>query len=383
MTGENFEFGDLAPKASAEQRLFDECVRQAARGRLVDYPLSVRETARVPFVPDDSRAAAIIEKEIAIDLIIPVGPEKDDALTIRSRKANGSDASSSFELRTPIWVGEVFSVGVGSRKPRDMGIPDYLAKSAQEWMATGIETALKAGKRGWDGIREVEGDIRSSLSRISIMVDEIGTPSIAQEQDVPRFLLVEDPIMGKDHFYNLTLTDPKNTAWMDDWMREFLSFPLGDYEGADAIRTALVRQHCPRYDDGYGYDQMDARVVDEDDVIIGRHDALLALDPPHESLAAGIWDFGKHLAMALPSGVKARKDILATLREAPDEEDVIEACDLALREHPDAYTAFLEVAGWDFPFDPLDVVVLKRRYAMGLPLEEDAAPTKPKTGPQV
>jgi hypothetical protein len=324
----------------------------------------------------------IIEREIALDLKIPVGPEKDDALTIRSRKANGGDASSGTERRTSIWVGEVFSVGVGTRKPRDMGIPDYLAKSAAEWMATGIETALQAGKRGWDGIRELDGDIREAMSRISIMVDEIGTPSITQTQDVPRFLLVEDPIFGKDHFYGLAMTEARNTAWMDDWMREFLSFPLGDYEGANAIRTALVRQHCPKFEDGCGYDQMDAKVEDEEG-IVGRHDALLALDPSDESLAAGVRDFGRRLAMALPSGVKARKDILMTLREAPDDEDVIEACDLAQREHPDAYIAFLEAAGWDFPFDPLDVVVLKRRSAMRLPLENNAGPSLGSRPPKV
>jgi hypothetical protein len=382
MTTVNFEFGDLAPKGSADQRLFDECVVQAARGRSLYFPLSIRETARVPFVPDNSEAATILEKPIAFDLVIRVFPEAGERLTIRSREPN--DASSGVERRVAVWVGEEFSVGVGLRKPRGMGIPDYLAKSAVEWMETGIEAALKAGNPGWEGIRGLEGDIAQAVGRISIMVDDIGTASITQKQDVPRLLLVEDPIFGKDHFYSLALTETKNTAWMDDWMRELLTFPLGDYEGADAIRTALVRQHCPKFDDTYGYDHVDARIEDEDRVIIGRHDGLLSLDPSGKSLAAGIRDFGQRLAMALPPGNTARKDILMTLREAPDEEDVIEACDVARREHPDVYTAFLEAAGWDHPFDPLDVVVLKRRYAVGLPPEEWYAPVSlAPGGPQV
>jgi hypothetical protein len=192
--------------------------------------------------------------------------------------------------------------------------------------------------------------------------------------------------MGKKHFYGLALTETGNTAWMDEWMREFLTFPLGDYEGADSVRTTLVRQYCPKFDDSYGYDQMDARVEVEDGIVsrhVSRHDGLLALDPSDKSLANGIRDFGGRFAMALPSGVKARKDILMTLREAPDEEDVIKACDAAQREHPDTYAAFLEAAGWDFPFDPLELVVLKRRYAMGLPLEEKPVPTSPTSSPHV
>ncbi|MCS4088623.1 hypothetical protein [Rhizobium sp. BK176] len=378
MTQQNFEFGDLAAKPSAEQRLFDECVRQTVRGRRIDFPLVIRETARIPFVPDDSHPAMIVERELDVHLVIPVLPMEGDALVIRSRKAAGPGK----ERRMRVWVGETFAVDVGSRKPEDMGFPEYIAKTAVEWIEAGVDAALKAGEKTWDGIRELDGDMREALSRISVVVDETGTPSLAQEQDVPRFLLVPDPIMGKKHFYSLTLTEARNTAWMDEWMREFLTFPLGDYEGAASVRMALVRQHCPKFDDGYGYEQMDARVEYEED-IVSRHDFLLALDPSDESLAAGIREFGRRFAMALPSGVDARKDILMTLREAPDEEDVIEACDAAQRKSPDVYSAFLEAAGWDFPFDPLDIVALKRRYAMGLPLDEKNAPKGAKGGPQL
>ena len=91
----------------------------------------------------------------------------------------------------------------------------------------------------------------------------------------------------------------------------------------------------------------------------------------NDDLASAIFEFGKELAHALPSGSEARRVILAAIRQSPDETDVIEACDLAQTDHPEAYKAFLEAAGWDYGFEPLDMVTLKRRYAIGLPLEDE------------
>lgn len=68
-------------------------------------------------------------------------------------------------------------------------------------------------------------------------------------------------------------------------------------------------------------------------------------------------------------GTEARRDILVAVRQSPEETDVLEACGLAQDEHPDAYKAFLEAAGWDYSFDPLDIVTLKRRYEMDIPLQ--------------
>lgn len=175
------------------------------------------------------------------------------------------------------------------------------------------------------------------------------------------------PSLGLKHHFGLALATAGKIRWMYPWVKEFLSFPLGDHRQADAVRNALVAEHCPERGD-FGYDWTDARLFDGKD-FVDYHERLIQLSNSENDLASAVFEFGKELAHALPSGSKARSGILAAVRQSPEETDVLEACGLAQDEHPDAYKAFLEAAGWDYSFDPLDIVTLKRRYEMDIPLQ--------------
>jgi hypothetical protein len=211
-------------------------------------------------------------------------------------------------------------------------------------------------------VKNVENELRN----ITVHVDNLGTSVLARKQDVPSYVLVADPIMGPTHHFGIALSGPSNTGWMYGWMRELLSFPLGDYRQADAIRNELVSRYCPDHEE-FGYDWTDARLQDANG-LIDHHEELLRLADKEGALELAILEFGKELGRAMPSGSEARHNILAAVRQSPDAGDVMEACSIAQNEHPEVYKTFLEAAGWDFDFDPMDMMELKRQYAMGVPL---------------
>ncbi|MCV9964337.1 hypothetical protein OIU34_20835 [Pararhizobium sp. BT-229] len=363
-------FGDLTGYASAEQRLFAECVERASHGADLHFPLRIKTEVNVPFLPQDGRGPMIVGGAINIDMPLPI-KAVTDTLVIRTWSVKDGDASSAERKEIPVFVSDEYSMGIERSRSAGMAIPDYIRAIAARWLETDIEAALRATAQDRINLREVAADVEDDLLRITVHVDDAGTAILAKKQEVPRFILVADPIAGPKHHYGLALATAGNTGWMYGWVEEFLSFPLGDYRQADAVRNALVAEHCPEHGD-FGYDWTDARLFDGRD-FVDHHEGLIQLANSENDLASAVFEFGKELAHALPSGSKARRDILAAVRQSPDETDVLEACGLAQDEHPDAYKAFLETAGWDYRFDPFDVVGMKRRYAMGLPLHDAPA----------
>lgn len=384
-------FGDLTGYTSAEQRLFADCVKRASHGADLFFPLRIKSEVNVPFLPQDGRGPMIVGASIKLDLPLPIRAETD-SLVIRTWSVKDGDASSAERKETPVFVSDEFSVGIERGQSAGMAIPEYVRAIAARWLETDIEAALRATDDGRPlpavvtsramreratgedriNLERVASNVEAELRTISVHVDDIGTAIVARRQEVPKLILVADPISGPKHHYGLALATAGNTGWMYGWVKEFLSFPLGDYRQGDAVRNALVTKYCPDHDSDFGYDWTDTRLWDGTG-FVDHHEGLIQLANSENDLASAIFEFGKELAQALPSGSTARRDILAAVRESPEESDVIEACDLAQAEHPEACKSFLEAAGWDFGFDPLDVVTMKRRYSMGLPLNDEPA----------
>ena len=373
----NFEIG-TRETSSPERRLFDKCVEVAAIGRDTEFNFAINEPVTVPFVPADGSRPRLVTRTLSFEVNIDVfGSQPDGRMLMTEHRRE--DEGDTRTVRTSLWAREAAYAGTGIEFGRDIdphsAIRDICVGWAERMVSARLADPEKARRFSFDGITDA---IREQIAGMAVFVDGDGLPALARRTEiVPRLALVEDPVMGGKHFYGLVFDRERHR----NWKTELCSFPVGDIETARNVRDTLVSTHCPDHDPDFGYDWADTVLSRQEPgyARVDRSEALLALDGPERILLRGVRALAEAMGAAGLMSLENRADVEEIVSEGGSVDELLAVVRVAADADSERYAAFLSNAGWNFPFDPVEIAAARIAAMIGLDhaAGETVAPKSP------
>ncbi|MDW9481272.1 hypothetical protein GOB57_21745 [Sinorhizobium meliloti] len=358
MTNRSFKIEDI--RTTTEGRVFDACVELARRGHPTSFKLVVDELVTAAYTPSDGTAPRTVSKRLSFETDIAVRADTYVVLGDVKMEEEG-DASSCYNDYRHLWIAG--DLAWKREEPYFKTYQDpmtYLRLQAVQWATNALSMALDEPganpDRAFDGVTE---GIVDTIKEMAFQANVDGVEIATSLFGVPRLLIEPSPIWGPSMYLNLKST---RAPILDmDWKQQLLSFQLADTVEAERVRDALVREHCADYDPDYDCSWTDSGVVDKGDTFASRSAMLNAIriEEAETPVLKGLRSLGTALLAAGLMNQDDKADFEVAFYEGGQEAEFKTVVAAVAERNPKGFDRFLEEAGWEFAFSPLDVAELR------------------------